>query len=280
MKSKRTEADARSGAPEKVQGLGLDVFGASDRGKVRDQNEDAFVVDASTGIFLVADGVGGHSAGEIASRIVAQVPPVMLIQRLDVEPKATVSFVKDAIAEAMEDLNEQILMQAELNPMLKGMASTVVLALSRPEGVYVAHLGDSRAYLIRERAMSQLTHDHSLVAKLVEAGEITAEEARGHPSRHVVTRVLGQQDHVNPGVTFFEPQEGDRLILCSDGLSDMIADEQICQIALTGREAEKACSGLVEAALEAGGRDNVTVIVARWYTASGQDPGESRTSAR
>lgn len=250
---------------KKVVDLKLLAYGISDKGKVRDHNEDAFVLDDSKGIYLVADGVGGQNAGEIASMIIAQVLPLMLSQKIAENLDDTSDRIEAIVKEVLEDLSQQIRNHSKINQALEGMASTVVFVIVRSQGVYVAHAGDSRAYLFRNGTMAQITTDHSLVAKLIEIGKITKEEARNHPAKHIVTSVLGQEEQLDTEIFFFKPQDGDYLLLCSDGLSDMVSDERICDIILKEKNVEELCSTLVTTALKSGGIDNITVILIRWH---------------
>jgi protein phosphatase len=242
----------------------LDIYGASHQGKVRDHNEDAFVIDKENGIFLIADGVGGNNAGEIASRIVSGVLPLMLHKNLSEKNILSEIEIKQIINKTLQEINQQIFSHSKLDPKLNGMASTVVFCLLLNETAYIVNVGDSRAYLIHNGNIFQITKDHSLIAVLLNMGQINKEEAKNHPSRHVITSSLGQEREIDIEINSFEQHINDILILCSDGLTDMIEDEKIYELAIQNSNSEITCSHLISAALENGGKDNVTVIVAKW----------------
>lgn len=224
-------------------------FGAAtDVGRVRDHNEDQLWAEAN--LAVVADGVGGHAAGEVASAIV-----ISHVQALAVP--AAPSDIHDALIEA----NTEILNQAA-DPALAGMGTTAVAASIGPDGVItVFNVGDSRAYLRRGGKLSQITVDHTYVTELIRQGELSAEEARRHPNRNLVTRVLGLEPSVRIDRFDVPAEEGDRLMLCSDGLNEELTDNEINEIMSSVTESGAAATALVDAALARGGRDNVTVVV-------------------
>jgi PPM family protein phosphatase len=229
---------------------------ASHIGLVRTANEDAML--AQTGLFAVADGMGGHAAGEVASSLAL----AELRQRLDESSALEANAVIDAIRVA----NEAVHLRAVEQPSLRGMGTTLTLiAVSGADGdqshFVLANVGDSRAYLFADHVLRQLTRDHSYVADLVAAGEISAEEALIHPHRHVVTRALGVEPLVAVDTWMITPEAGDRYLLCSDGLVNEIDDEAIAAILATHTDPQAAAEALVDAANQAGGRDNTTVIV-------------------
>lgn len=241
----------------------LEVFaaGLSHRGRVREQNEDALALLPEQGLFIVADGMGGHHAGELASRAVVTVLPKMLGPRAGSASSAEPRHLRKAAREAIGQLSLQLQAQSAGQPGLSGMGSTVVLAWVHGQFAVISNLGDSRAYLYRRRKLRQLTNDHSLVAILLRHGEITAAEAKNHPARGRLSRYVGMDGEARANVRVVRLEPGDRLLLCSDGLTGMIEDAAIAGILDAAEVPELACERLVRAANEAGGRDNITVLV-------------------
>jgi serine/threonine protein phosphatase PrpC len=232
--------------------LGLDCVGRSDLGR-RPNNEDAWF--ASSRVAAVADGVGGEAAGEVASRTM-----INALAHLD---KCRLRAPLDqALADAVRWGNEAIGFIAECRPQLAGMGTTVTaVALDGDGRCVVANVGDSRTYLLRDGDLAQLTRDESLVQELLDTGHITPEEARHHPQRSVVLRALDGRPDAAPALGRLRAQAGDRLLLCSDGLSDVVDDAAIAG-ALGGASRAAAAERLIALALEAGARDNVSVVVA------------------
>ncbi|WP_273844927.1 Stp1/IreP family PP2C-type Ser/Thr phosphatase [Rubrobacter calidifluminis] len=232
----------------------LEHSGATDTGRVRQNNEDSLLAGEGRDptLLAVADGIGGFEAGEVASSIAIGV-------LRELEPQRS-------FTEAVREANSRILTAAREDSRRAGMGTTLVaLRLSGRGGpeIEVVHVGDSRAYLLRGVELSRLTEDHSLVAELVKSGDLTQDEAEEHPHKNLITRALGAEEEVEADVTTVRVQDGDRLLLCSDGLSDMVPDERIREILSTTRGDPQAASrNLISEALEAGGLDNVTVIVA------------------
>ena len=226
------------------------MWGArSDVGCVRTHNEDSYLVQSP--LFCVCDGMGGHAAGEVASSIAVET-----IARLAPhEADAT------RLAAAVEAANAAIIEAAQNGLGKPGMGCTATAAYIEGNTIAIAHVGDSRAYLLHEGSLIRITHDHSYVEELVDAGEITADEARVHPNRSVITRALGSDPAMYADHFQLNIEEGDRLILCSDGLSSMISDGEIETIATQSPTAQICTDNLVDAALNAGGTDNVTVVV-------------------
>jgi len=228
----------------------LDYAAASDVGLVRKGNEDSFV--SGPHLFAVCDGMGGAQAGEVASEAACR-------RLLELSPSAT----EDELRRAVEEANAHVLRAARLERGLAGMGTTLTAALTAPDGASatIAHVGDSRAYLWHDGQLRQLTDDHSLVAEMVRQGRLTAEEAAVHPHRSVITRALGTESVVQVDMVHTSLEPGDRLLICSDGLSGMVSDEEISRMLGEGREAGAVTKSLVAAALAAGGEDNVTVVV-------------------
>ncbi len=221
----------------------------SDVGSVREHNEDSYLV--KTPLFVVADGMGGHEAGEVASNIAVTT----------MEAHAPKSTSPEALAAAVIKANEAVLRGAQDGTGKPGMGTTLTAAFVFEDEATIAQVGDSRAYLLHDGQLQRITRDHSLVADLIEQGRLTEAEARFHPQRSVITRALGSDPHMQPDLYTLHVEEGDRLLLCSDGLCSMISDEDIVEILLDNPAPAHACDALVEEAIIAGGLDNVTVIV-------------------
>jgi len=227
--------------------------GKTDPGRVRRRNEDAFVVDPP--LFAVADGMGGAQAGEVASRLAA----AAFREYREADELAPEERVRAIIKEA----NRRIYDRARTDSEVSGMGTTVTAALLTDGRVVIGHVGDSRAYRIRNGRLEQLTDDHSLVADLMRSGRLTAEEAEGHPQRSVITRALGTDPDVDVDTLVIEVEAGDLFLLCSDGLSTMVSDSEVLQTVERAATLDEAARGLVRAANTGGGEDNVTVVLFR-----------------
>ena len=229
----------------------LTSFGSrTDIGCLRDHNEDSLVVTPP--LFAVADGMGGHAAGEVASEIAVRVLSELAPEHPDVE----------ALGRAIEEANRAVIQAAREGRGRQGMGTTMTAAMLEGERLVIAQVGDSRAYLLHQGKLQQLTRDHSLMADMIEAGQLTPEEARTHPQRSVITRALGSDAHLHPDIYEINVETGDRLLICSDGLSGMIFDDQIENTLGRVQDPQRCASQLVNEAIAAGGHDNVTVIVA------------------
>lgn len=237
--------------------------GITDVGRVREHNEDAWRVaklEAGQDLFVVSDGVGGHASGEVASKIVAETLSVLLDERIS--PNAETDALQTILKDCLTELNRIVVQHAQGASGVRGMAATVVCGLLSKNMLVVGHMGDSRCYLYRNNNLGQITKDHTVVQMLLDLGEITSDQAFGHPSSGRITQAIGMEQDPLPGIAVVELQRGDRLVFCSDGLHGMIDPEAITALLASGRKPEIAGMNLVRAALEAGGRDNVTVIVA------------------
>jgi len=227
---------------------------ATDPGRVRSHNEDALWPRPGPGrsaedeadelLAMVADGMGGHVGGEEASRLAVE---------------AAVAAEGDAVKRVLA-ANAAVVRNALDRPRLAGMGSTLTLAVFTGDAVEIGHIGDSRAYLYRDGALTQLTRDHSLMADMIASGELTPEQASVHPFRSVITRAIGMESRVVVDKLRRDLQPGDRVLLCSDGLTTMLADAQVAAL-LAGGEAPQAAAALIAAANLAGGLDNISVVV-------------------
>lgn len=250
--------------------LFLEHFGVTDAGKVRKNNEDSLLVGDGKDetLFAVADGIGGFEAGEVASSITIDVLREM-------EPG-------DSFEEAVREANRRILEAAHDDERLSGMGTTVVAArfsgTQREPVAEIAHVGDSRAYLLRDGELTPITEDHSLVAELVRSGDLTRAQASNHPQRNLITRAIGADEEVEVDTSTLPVRADDRVVLCSDGLSDMVSEDRIREIlAASPEDPETPARRLLTAALEAGGTDNITVVV---VDIRKQSPQEERSGTQ
>jgi len=269
----------------------IDVAGLSDKGKVRDENQDHFLVvragryaeTVATSLppgeiperseergllMMVADGMGGQAAGEVASRTVLVTFIHLILNHpewaLKVDEKSAAD-IQDRVVARYQALDAALAERMQADPTLKGMGTTLTVAYSLGLDVFIAHAGDSRAYLLHEGSIRQLTRDHTYVQRLVDAGRLSREAAAGHQLRNALTNILGGGERsVEVELHRLRIAAGDRLLLCSDGLTGAMNDEEIAGILGRSDSAEESCRRLVDLALERGAPDNVTAIVARY----------------
>jgi serine/threonine protein phosphatase PrpC len=228
-----------------------ETSGVTDAGRKRRRNEDAFILEPP--LFAVADGMGGAQAGEVASRLAVDAfREFHDADELDPEERVTA---------IIQEANRRIFERAREDTQASGMGTTITAALVADEAVSIGHVGDSRAYRLRAGHLTQLTEDHSLVADLVPGGRLTPEEADAHPQRSVITRALGTDAEVDVDSFSVEVEPGDVILLCSDGLTTMVTDEEIVSIVRESKSLERAAKQLVKAANRRGGEDNVTVVL-------------------
>ena len=250
----------------------LEARGRTDVGMKRRLNEDVFFVDESNDVFLVADGMGGHAAGEVASRIATDEivhafrhgtgdADETWPEHWDSARSAIANLVSDAVVAGHQKVTDAMNDDAEL----KGMGTTVVVAAHEAAGgkLVICHVGDSRAYRLRGRELALLTADHSWVHEQVAAGFLTEEAARTHPLKNVVTQALGGTNEPRVDVLETELEEGDLYLLCSDGLNSMLADAEIASLLQPTEPLEEGCARLIDAANQRGGNDNISVILIR-----------------
>lgn len=231
--------------------MNISVGAHTDVGRVREGNEDSFLADSP--LFVVADGMGGHLAGDIASATAVEVIKERTGELSADDPETLAATLKEA--------NRAIWSKADADPNVRGMGTTCTLALVDGERVEIAHVGDSRAYLFRADELRQVTEDHTLVGRMVREGRLSAEDAERHPQRSIITRALGVDEDVEVDLLTLELSDGDRLLICSDGLSSMISADQIAGVLAEAGDAQTAAEQLVELANEAGGEDNITAVV-------------------
>ena len=226
------------------------VGAKSDVGRVRAGNEDSYLVQEP--LFVVADGMGGHVAGDVASRLAVKT----IGESID-----DGTSQPEQLAEAVKGANSAIWEKAHSDPSLQGMGTTCTLVFLKDDEIHVAHVGDSRAYLLREGDLQQITEDHTLVGRMVKEGRLRPEEAEHHPQRSIITRALGVDGHVEVDVSSFPVREGDRVLICSDGLTSMVDAESIRGVLASKDDPQAAVEELIDRANAAGGEDNITAVV-------------------
>ncbi len=243
----------------------IEFFQITDTGRARTNNEDSISLDTSTSLAVLADGMGGYNAGEVASSMATSFMTSEFGRwLLEAGSNATDNDVRRAMDICVDNANRAIFNAANANPQYAGMGTTLVVTVFRDARLLVGHVGDSRAYRLRAGRLSQLTRDHSLLQEQLDAGLITAEQASFSANKNLVTRAVGVEDTVLLETNLHETQPGDVILLCSDGLSDMLSDDTIAQTLLAQQDnLESAGRSLVEGANEAGGKDNIAVVLAR-----------------
>jgi protein phosphatase len=272
--------------------LNVAAFGISDVGRVRTNNEDSYLFtqigsglinavspDGSDGgnqwVFIVADGMGGGQAGEVASRWAVDGVVQRFADQLAARQQLTPETFSKALSDAVEETNLSLFTESQRNQDLAGMGTTLTAAAVFDGTLTVAQLGDSRAYLVRDGSITQLTKDQSLVAQMVAAGKLTAQEAKTHPRRNVILQAMGIQSQIDVGISTAKLRSNDRLVVCSDGLWGKVEPEEIVEF-VHRFEPQAACESLVRLANERGGEDNVTVIVANFTRDGFSDTGETK----
>jgi protein phosphatase len=237
----------------------------TDKGNQRNINEDALLLLPRYGIFAVADGVGGQNSGEVASRkamggIESFISKNPLSGADELEGKYRENWLKGYFHRCLQKVNSEIMKEAQTDPGMDRMATTLVLCYLDIESVYVVNMGDSRAYILRDDVLTQLTEDHTYVNKLINAGTLTKSEARLHPQKNIITKALGSTKNTEPDFYRFDLHKGDRLMLCTDGLHGELTDEEIVNYMRKKEDLNTICRELVDAANRNGGHDNITVI--------------------
>jgi protein phosphatase len=245
--------------PDKQQRvLEYEAAGASDQGRTRKSNEDSYGLklrnEEGSCNFVVCDGMGGAAAGEVASRMAVEA----MLRAMD-----QMVLTRETFQHAVDAANNSVHSSAEQDPSRAGMGTTLVAMATRGDHAWIAHVGDSRAYRMRDGGLERLTHDHSLVDEQVRLGQLTQAQAETSPMRNVITRAVGTQDEVDADVIEFAVLPGDLYLLASDGLMREVDDEHIAAILRASGELEQTCAQLIEAANRAGGRDNITCVLAR-----------------
>lgn len=235
----------------------LIVHGKTDKGLVRKENEDAFCIEKDLGLLAIADGMGGHASGEVASK--------MAIEILRNSLKKEGEPVPDRLNSGVKLANKMIYEASRSQSQLNGMGTTLTAVQFDGNRLSIAHVGDSRAYLIRGGVIEQLTDDHTIVFEQVARGMITREEAARSDMRNILSKALGIAPEVDVDMEELTVSEGDQLVLCSDGLSELISDDEILAEVQSSNRPDLACNELVDLANQRGGEDNITVIVAHFH---------------
>jgi len=246
--------------------LGLEVVGRSEVGRVRLSNEDNYGFDLPHGVFVVCDGMGGHAAGEVASKIAVDTVLSYFREKHTLAADASLfdaPIGAQMLSDAVNKANEKILEYAQGHASASGMGTTLVAARFDEGKFTIAHVGDSRIYLMRSGNLLQLTEDHSLVMEQVRRGIMTLEEARKSTAQHIITRALGTEDNSPPDLAEFPAEPGDLLMLTTDGVLRHLEDEQIHDVLRSAPTLQAACDKMIELALDAGGEDNATCILIR-----------------
>ena len=236
----------------------MKVSACTDIGKTRPQNQDSYYVpDRDKQFFIVADGMGGQRAGSVASKIAVEIMSNYIDEYYNKE-----NDKEELLKKAISHTNELVYKLANENEELKGMGTTIVAALLSNDDIYIVSAGDSRCYLIRNKIISQLTIDNSYVEVLIQRGIITKEEAKNHPDKNIITKAIGVERDIEVETQKLKAENGDILLLCSDGLTNMVKNEEILDMVLEGHTNLDECvSKLVNKAIENGGKDNITVVL-------------------
>jgi serine/threonine protein phosphatase PrpC len=244
------------------------VGAVTDPGRTRRHNEDAYVIEPP--LFAIADGMGGAQAGEVASRLATAA----------LKESAANGGGEQRIADLIQEANRRVYDRSSSDPNTSGMGTTITVALVENDHVSFGHVGDSRAYLIRDARMEQLTEDHSLVNELLKTGKLSREEAETHPQRSVITRALGTDPDVDVDTFSVRAESGDLFLLCSDGLTDMVSEESILDVVERNRaDIDRALRALVTAANRGGGQDNITVVAFEIADVALASDGDTREQA-
>lgn len=255
--------------------MNVTAFGITDQGRVRAHNEDSLLVDDHLKLFAVADGLGGHKAGEVASRMATDILRDFFTRATSGScafagtVETEVSCETNLLAAGIRIANQAIFEAAGYNPSWQGMGTTVAAVHVHGNRAGIAHVGDSRVYLFRDGGLRLLTNDHSLVAEQLRKGLITTEQAERSKHKNIITRTLGQLDSVDVDLQELDLADKDRLLICSDGLNGMLDDPEIAELLNRYPEPEAACAALVKQVNANGGKDNVTVVLVAFSRSKG-----------
>lgn len=234
-------------------------------GKIRNKNEDSLYVDKNNGrIFIVADGMGGHNAGEVASKMAIEKVSEFINNNIDSIATANEDQIKSLIEDAINKGNAEIYKQSLSHDNWDGMGTTITMALFLNKKIYFGHVGDSRAYILGDNELTQITEDHTLVSELMKNGSITEVEAKNHPKRNVITKALGTEISPIADIFSVDVDDGDLIVLCTDGLTNIVDNYLIKKSFLNNSNLQEACDFLVDEANNRGGFDNITLIAIRY----------------
>jgi protein phosphatase len=252
----------------------IEMLAAVDPGRARSNNEDSVATDESVALAVLADGMGGYNAGEVASNMATSFIRTELGRWLrEASGQASDAEVRRAMDICVDNANRAIFNSANANPQYAGMGTTLVVAVFREDRVLLGHVGDSRCYRLRAGRLQQITRDHSLLQEQIDAGLITQEQAAFSANKNLVTRAVGVEDTVQLETHQHDVQPGDLYLMCSDGLSDMLDDTAIAQLLIANESLESGIRALIDAANDAGGKDNISVILMR--AAGGNTPART-----
>lgn len=248
------------------------LCGKTDVGKVRQQNEDFWTFDPPH-LVMIADGMGGHAAGEIASGMAARSVKLFLQDTDDIDEMV--------LANAIRQANREIYQTARSNESYSGMGTTMILCYEKDDAIHWAHVGDSRLYIYRQGMLHQITQDHSFVGELERSGQITSEEAKVHPKRNLLTRAVGAEAEIEIDTGTILPEQNDLLLLCTDGLTNMVTEAEIATLIDAHLDSlDEAVTQLIDTANAYGGNDNITVVLASKESADQRYNGENKEVAR
>src|SRR5580693_10225220 len=253
--------------------LRIEVAGETNVGMKRTHNEDNFSILEESGLYIVADGMGGHASGEVAAKMAVDSLKEFFSATAN-DPERTWPYKMDRskgyeenrLITGIKLANLRIYESAQRDPRQRGMGTTIVTMFAVEDGVYIAHVGDSRVYRVRDGKIEQLTEDHSLLNDYIKMKRLTAEEIANFPHKNVIVRALGMKDTVKVDSRFEQPQENDIILMCSDGLSGPVTDPDMLDILVSSPDLKTAASRLISRANENGGPDNITVVLARWVS--------------
>ena len=237
------------------------VHGATDVGKERSVNEDYFIINREKQLFIVADGMGGHNAGDVASKNASHIAEEYLKLDLINNIRGDNRKIRETVIKSVLHAHLKILEMADKNAEYQGMGCTIVAALIMGNSLHLCHVGDARAYVCNEKGMVLLTRDHSFVMDMVQKGKLTMEEARLSPMKNKLHQAIGASKTINPDYKHYILKNDDKILLCSDGLWDMMSDDQIYTVLKQDKPAKKICDSLIKMANTAGGHDNITAVV-------------------
>lgn len=243
----------------------MEIGVKTDIGIIRDNNQDAYYVSSNKDypLFIIADGMGGHKAGEIASEMAIEIISKNLSNHLT-DPSIAEEDIKNRIQDSISEANNKIYKKSMEDERYSGMGTTVTLAFITDDKIFMGHVGDSRAYLLRNSILSQITEDHSLVEELIRNGSISKEEAKYHPQRNIITRAVGTSMVIKADVIVERRYKDDILLLCTDGLTNMVDDNQIKDFLINSEDIQKSCEELVKLSNNKGGFDNITVLAVKF----------------
>ena len=242
--------------------MNFEYFCLTDTGKVRTNNEDTVAIDANNQIAVLADGMGGYNAGEVAAAMATTFVTTELGRWIaEGGAEASAREQRRAIEVCIDNANRSIFNAANTNPQYAGMGTTLVMGVFQEARTLIGHVGDSRCYRLRNGSLVQLTRDHSLLQEQIDAGLLTLKQAQFATHKNLVTRALGVEDTVSIEVSEYRTEDGDLFLMCSDGLTDMVSDERIAALLVTAGTLTEKCHALIDAANDGGGRDNISVIL-------------------